>query len=84
MNNLNNEEHNNEEHDLAIINKHLTLLSEHFDSIHIFATRYEPNKGCITTSINNGIGNWFSRFGFIKSWIIRCEETERENSRKYE
>lgn len=68
--------------DLSIIDKHLDELAEHFDSVQIFVTRYEPNQEGSTINIHKGIGNWFTRFGFVKSWVIRCEETERVNVRK--
>jgi len=55
-------------------------LGEHFDTVHIFVTRYESqNEG--TTNIHRGIGNFYARYGQIKEWLTREEEQARIEAR---
>ncbi len=51
-------------------------LGEHFDSVSILVSRYEPSIGG-TVKIYHGVGNWFTRLGQIDQWL----EQERETSR---
>lgn len=62
------------DYDIQRVKDALNVLSEHFDSVHIFATKYEGgDNGGTTAKINKGTGNWFARYGQIKDWIL-CEE----------
>ena len=40
-------------------------LMEHFDTVQIFATKYEAGE---TVSFKAGSGNWYSRYGQICEW----------------
>ena len=51
-------------------------LSSEFDSVHIFASKHRPEQGG-TASVNYGIGNYFSRYGQVRVWIVREEEVQR-------
>lgn len=68
--------------DMAMLGKHISSLSEHFDSVQIFCTRLTPDGGTITTS--KGSGNWYARYGQIKEWCIKQDETTREEVRNKE
>lgn len=57
-------------------------LSEHFDTVMIFANVYEPTTEGGTLNISHGVGNWFARYGQVRAWTIRAEETERIFARK--
>lgn len=59
------------EKDMAIIKSHVNQLMEHFDSVHIFATR-DHKKG-VTMNIQEGLGNWYARYGQVREWLL-CEE----------
>lgn len=62
--------------DLASVQKAIDELSEHFDSVHIFCTRYEgPDIG--TVQVNRGTGNWYARSGQIQEWLIKNAEESR-------
>lgn len=64
--------------DMAVLNHHVKMLRDHFDSVQIFATRHdEPNKKTIYA--DSGGGNWYSRFGLVKSWVIMQEEYSAKN-----
>ncbi len=65
---------------LAMLDKMLNQLSEHFDSIQIIATNH---KGDHTLTVQRGIGNWYSRLGAVTEWLEREKarihvHTERE------
>ena len=52
-------------------------LKEEFelDTIHIFVTKTQDLKNnSDTIDANFGDGNWYSRYGSIKWWIMRQEE----------
>lgn len=65
------------DHDLEIVREAIDRLMEHFDSVQIFATRYESDNDGNTVSVKMGSGNWFSRYGVIHEWLERCNETAR-------
>jgi hypothetical protein len=56
------------------------VLSEHFDSVQVFATRHEPTDGG-TINVNFGAGNWFARKGQVGEWLIKADERSREEAR---
>ncbi len=64
--------------DKAILNKHVMLLREHFDTVQIFCTRVE--NGGYTVQATDGRGNWFARLGQIWSWITRTQSAEFSRS----
>lgn len=47
-------------------------LMEHVDSVQIFVTRHKPaGKDTATQHYSWGDGNFYTRYGHIKSWIIK-------------
>jgi hypothetical protein len=59
--------------DLNRLKQAVSALYEHFDAVQIFVTRCSDN-GCDTVHCNYGAGNWFSRFGHIKSFVNDVEK----------
>lgn len=60
------------------------VLAEHFDSVHIFTTRLKDDEAPGdrgTVHITWGSGNWFTRYGQIKSWLIKQDEQSRKEVR---
>lgn len=56
--------------DLARLQQACESLGEHFDSIQIFATIHDPDRGNGgTTNASWGSGNWFARKGQIEEWL---------------
>ncbi len=53
-------------------------LSEHFDAVHIFASRHESEQKNGTGHWQVGFGNWFTRFGQIDMWVTAEKEKTRE------
>ena len=53
-----------------MVEQALMQLSEHFDTVTIFTTRHEQGE---THVIEEGIGNWFARYGQIKVWVREQE-----------
>lgn len=67
--------------DMAIVQKHVDDLGEHFDSVQIFVTAHRPDDGG-TVHVNMGSGNWFTRFGQVETWVTREKERTRKEVRE--
>jgi hypothetical protein len=67
--------------DVELLKAHVAQLMEHFESIHIFATRHMPAELDGTVQVQWGGGNWFARYGQIKSWTIKQDEDFRVSMR---
>jgi hypothetical protein len=68
--------------DLEMVRKHLSTLSEHFDTVQVFVQRTASEGGTMTLHL--GTGNWYARYGQVREWIIKREEEARIESRKDE
>ena len=55
----------------------VAALAEHFDTVQIFATRYDGGEGNGTRRWQHGRGNWFARYGQVHEWLEREKETTR-------
>jgi hypothetical protein len=66
--------------DIQRIQKALDELGEHFDAVHIFASRHESSEGK-TYEWQKGVGNFNTRFGQVALWAY---ERSRENSKPME
>jgi len=64
------------------VQKALDMLGEHFDSVQILCTRYNGGDDGGTVNISRGTRNWFARYGQMKEWMIREDETSKESRRK--
>lgn len=53
-------------------------LMEHFDSVQIFVTRHEEVESQGTVNINLGAGNYFTRSGHVREWIIKQDQQARQ------
>lgn len=51
-----------------LVDNQVAVLMEHFDTVQIFCTRSDPDRG-ITTNIDGGNGNWFARRGQVRDWV---------------
>lgn len=56
-------------------------LGEHFDTVHIFVTKYNADDKD-TTAVSKGCGNIYAREGFIREWMTRQDEEAREKARE--
>lgn len=72
----------NEEPDKQRVQAALDSLSEHFDAVQIFATRYEMGGEGMTVNVQMGSGNWFARYGHVGEWMIKQDEYTRLHCRK--
>ena len=66
----------------AMLRRHAEALSEHFDAVQIFVANHNPAELDGTASINYGIGNWYTRYGQVREWVIMQEEQARIKARK--
>jgi hypothetical protein len=63
----------------------MAILREHFDSVQIFASRWNPDgKESDTFSYSMGQGNYNARYGQVRGWILKQEEQYRVEARKGE
>jgi hypothetical protein len=53
-----------------MVEQALNALGEHFDTVTIFTTRHEGGE---THVLEEGVGNWFARYGQIKVWVREQE-----------
>lgn len=72
----------NEKADLEIIQRAIDMLGDRFDTIQIFTTRYESENDGGTINVQKGTGNWFARYGHVKTWIEKVDEDSRERARR--
>lgn len=63
------------------LQKAIDTLGEFYDAVQIFANRHEPEHGGTIFS-SRGVGNWYSRYGQVKTWIISEEERTKEDLRR--
>jgi hypothetical protein len=63
------------ERDLNLLKQHSAQLSEHFESVQIFATRRADDA---TISATYGDGNWFARYGQVRRWVAMNEQPQQE------
>jgi len=66
--------------DVALLKSACMGLMEHFDTVHIFATRHR-GRDAGTTFCNWGSGNWYARYGQVRTWILRQEAWEDQQGR---
>lgn len=60
--------------DVMIAKNHAKRLAAHFDAVQLICTRHTENG---TVHVVWGEGDWFSRYGAAKEWIIREEHKMR-------
>ncbi len=68
--------------DMAFVQQHVDQLMEQFDSVQVFVTRHMPGEMDGTVSINLGAGNWFTRRGQTREWVIVEDERARMPARE--
>ena len=66
----------------ALVKKHVTELSEHFDSVRIFITIPSENDSQITRAYNSGAGNFYAQLGQIREWLSMQDEYNRAEARR--
>lgn len=68
-------ESNFTQEEVALVDKAVNLLSEHFDTVQIFITKTESNS---TYAGAKGSGNFYARRGQIRDWMIKEDEIVKE------
>lgn len=65
-----------------VLKAYVNQIFEHLncDTVQIFVTKYDHAHN-ISFASDSGRGDWFSRLGYIKSWIETQEEKNRERAR---
>lgn len=74
------EEERESQRDDALLEKHALALGEMFDTVQIFATRYDGSKGA-TLDQAYGAGNIFAIEGQVRSWLMKRDTILKEEVR---
>lgn len=63
---------------LEIVERHVSDLMEHFDSVQIFATlpQSDPLESAFS-ALRCGAGNWYARYGNVCEWVEQQKERAR-------
>jgi hypothetical protein len=69
--------------DLERLQSAARALGEHFDSVQIVCTRHDPIQQGGTVITHAGVGNWYARFGSIRSWLVHNDESMRLDERDF-
>jgi hypothetical protein len=64
---------------MQLLDRAITMLSEHFDNIQILASSIDENGD--TLSFQRGRGNWHARLGQMRAFLICQDESYREQER---
>lgn len=54
----------------AMLDKHCDQLIEHFDSVVILASRYDPQTS-LASLVKRGRGSYYTQYGIVQAWIKR-------------
>lgn len=68
--------------DMERVKKVAEALGEHFDTVQIFCTRHEAGTDDGTINIAWSTGNWFTRYGQVREWLIKADERTRKYIRE--
>lgn len=60
--------------DTELVDQHVRALGEHFDSVQIFVTKRIESG---TRGLGRGSGDYWARFGRVKTWVLTEEESAR-------
>jgi len=70
------------EQQLSPLRKAIHDLGEHFESVQIFVSTHQPAEVGGTMHASVGVGNWYARYGQIREWLIRTEESTKCDVRR--
>lgn len=69
----------------ALVRRHVGQLSEFFDSVHVFVSvkqRDDDSGRPVTGAFDLGAGNWYSRLGQVREWLVGQDEVTRHRVRQ--
>lgn len=70
---------------VAVMDRHLVMLREHFDSVQIIACRKETGLSDGSVSrFCRGAGSFYERMGAARAWLLREDEQERLDQARYD
>lgn len=67
---------------IALVNKHASLLGEHFDSVRVFVTWPSEESCQRTLAYDTGRGNFYASYGLVREWICIQDEYQRTWARR--
>lgn len=63
--------------DQKLVQDAIQTLVEHFDAVQIFASRHEQGESAGTVYVSEGRGNWYARYGQVRTWLLNEEDVSR-------
>lgn len=74
--------------DLQRVKQACETLGEFFDTVQIFATRFQPGEdddpSAGTVNLNWGSGNYFARSGQVREWIVKQDARAKKDVQQEE
>jgi len=61
-----------------MVRKLIKDLGEHFDCVVVLCSRHDGEDG--TRTISQGSGNWHTRLGLVREFVINTEEGIRQEA----
>ena len=71
-----------DDHSDDALRKAIELLSEHFDTVQIIATRQDDEDPENDLLCEDGSGSIFARIGSVRDWLMRQDEYTRNRAKK--
>lgn len=60
-----------------VVNRHLIMLREHFDAVHIVATREAEGDQESRVTFSMGKGSIYERLGAMRDYVLKQDERTR-------
>lgn len=73
-----------EDHADDALEKAIELLSEHFDSVQIIATKKDDEDEDTDLLCEHGSGSIYARVGSVRDWLLRQDEYTRQYAKDEE
>lgn len=64
---------------MAVVDSCVAVMSEHFDSVLVLATRRHPDG---TSTFTRTGGNFYASYGVAREWLLKHDEDARIQQRK--
>lgn len=64
---------------VTMLDRLASQLLEHFDSVQIFVTSHKADE---TEAIATGEGNFLTRYGQIREWVLKVEASIKRQDRR--
>jgi hypothetical protein len=74
-------EEEEERRDLAVVDRALAIVKQHFDNVMIFANRLDITDGASSVNVQKGLGNYYARYGHCRAWVMKQDESFKSDEK---